>query len=453
MVFVSSKRDGGSTAGASPKELVLGDFELVPLVVHDAQRAADLDVLGASAKRDVFPPVKKPVRLDKTASDRMRTIASAMQKMGSSAQRREQVHMSYVLPVNAMVFNESFTPETLKAFDARMSCGFTKRIPGILTSDTGKTLGCLQPCVCKLERAIFSKLAWSTRRSVRSRNGESRGEWIRTARRADDFLSVKQQRVGLYSACAAAVFVPATIHKLAIFVFTGPLMVPAIIFAQRRPKSVEAAKRCLLVSAEVAQAVSSLLLAIEIIRVVNEALLRTEVSIASELCKAQDAPLSETALLGDPAVASRVVFSLVFSVAALHVDRVLCLLQHCELARVSVALDTSILVFLIVERSFLSVPFCVHVCLESTFSRLRGAMLVLKKQNAAMRIANMRAVTGAMLSLSLLFACSASFKRECRGPTLDAALVFCVRVNTALFDTIDVFVRVRRASTNDMTSR
>ena len=144
-VFVSVERDGGATAGATPKDIALGSYQMVPLVVHDGQRASDLDVLGASAARDVFPPTHEAVRVDDHSSTRLRAVVDVLEKMAvssaSAASAASDTGVTYVLPVNAMLMNESFTAKSIQNFGAFGTRVFMQRVPGILKASDGEDLG------------------------------------------------------------------------------------------------------------------------------------------------------------------------------------------------------------------------------------------------------------------------------------------------------------------------
>jgi hypothetical protein len=131
-------------SGATPKDIALGTYQMVPLMVHDRQRAADLDVLGASAARDVFPPTYEAVRIDEHLSARVRAVVDVLEKMAASptaSTATSDTGLTYVLPVNAMLMNETFTAKSIENIASLGTRVFIQRVPGILKASDGEDMG------------------------------------------------------------------------------------------------------------------------------------------------------------------------------------------------------------------------------------------------------------------------------------------------------------------------
>lgn len=255
------------------------------------------------------------------------------------------------------------------------------------------------------------------------------------------FAAVRQNRSTLYFSCAAAL-VPAALHRLVLRLASGPMLLPALLVARNAPRAVARVRRVLLVLAESAQALSALLVAFEIARAVGAAL--ADRSLSSEVCRTHG-HLASDALLGDPLVASRVMAALVASIVALHVDRVLRVVDDREAQSLMAAMDCAVLVFLLCEQSPLAPVFAAHACLDSALARTSGVLVAVGRHDFSFAAGNLRALCGVAMSLALMMLGSFSFDAGCRGKTLDAAIVVYVRLNTLLWDLVDVARRARLA--------
>lgn len=259
------------------------------------------------------------------------------------------------------------------------------------------------------------------------------------------FVAVFVNRATLYAACAMAVLVPAKLHRLLLRLASGPLLLPAMIVVRAAPRAVERLQRLMLVGAEGAQALSALLVACELLRVVAVAFFGRGAALRDELCRTSGR-IGSDALLGNPLIASRVMAALVLCIVALHADRVLRLITDREARAAAAALDCAVLVFLVCEQSPLTPVFALHTCLDSALSRTSLLLITIDKRAFAVATGNLRAVVGVVLSTALMLLGARSFEPQCRGHTLDAAVVVCTRLNTALWDLVDVAKRTRAAA-------
>jgi hypothetical protein len=256
------------------------------------------------------------------------------------------------------------------------------------------------------------------------------------------FAAVQQNKSTLYFSCAVAL-VPAALHRVVLRLASGPMIVPARLVVKLAPGAVAAVRRALLVLAESAQALSAVLVAFEITRTVATAYVSRPLS--SEMCRTQD-HLASDALLGNPLVASRLMAALVVCIVALHVDRVLRLVDDREAQSLLAAIDCAVLIFLVCEQSPLAPVFAVHACLDSALARTSGVLVTIGKHDFSFAAGNLRALCGVVMSLALMLLGSFSFDAACRGQTMDAAIVIYVRLNTLLWDLVDVAKRARLAS-------
>lgn len=256
------------------------------------------------------------------------------------------------------------------------------------------------------------------------------------------FAAVQQNKSTLYFSCATAL-VPAALHRMVLRFASGPMLMPAMLVVKLAPGTVHTVGRVLLVLAESAQALSSLLVAVEIARAVSVAFL--DRSLSSEICRT-NGHLASDALLGNPLVASRVMAALVVCIVALHVDRVLRVVTDREARSLMAAIDCAVLVFLVCEQSPFAPVFAVHTCLDSALARTSGVLVTIGKRDFSFAAGNLRALCGVVMSLALMLLGSFSFDVGCRGKTLDAAIVIYARLNTLLWDLVDVAKRARLAS-------
>ena len=94
-------------AGATPKDLVTGEYALVPLHTVDSIKSAMLDVASEAANADVMPPRGEPMRLSEYESTNLKRSISALEKLGSALPDEHSTGhcVAYILSYSSLVNN------------------------------------------------------------------------------------------------------------------------------------------------------------------------------------------------------------------------------------------------------------------------------------------------------------------------------------------------------------
>jgi hypothetical protein len=108
-----------TVAGASPRQLALGDFGLHPMCTIDTKQAMILDFASEAAKEDVIPPRAGPFVLTEAQSSSLRQSLQHLRSLDESLEEADcNGHcVAYILPFSVMVNN----PKAVLHFANRIS--------------------------------------------------------------------------------------------------------------------------------------------------------------------------------------------------------------------------------------------------------------------------------------------------------------------------------------------
>tara|TARA_B110000116_G_C16776209_1_gene555901 strand:+ start:110 stop:829 length:720 start_codon:yes stop_codon:yes gene_type:complete len=137
-------------AGASPKDLALGNWSAIPLWRSDAAEAAVIDVAHAEAASNVMPMRGKPLVLQSSQMEGLDTSVALLQALEEVLSKRVDIpnlHGSrHLFSAASLIGN----PEAVKAFAKTVVAsesitgevlGLDKIVPGVATDGDGVDVG------------------------------------------------------------------------------------------------------------------------------------------------------------------------------------------------------------------------------------------------------------------------------------------------------------------------
>lgn len=204
--------------------------------------------------------------------------------------------------------------------------------------------------------------------------------------------------------------------------------------------------------AEIVHGLSCLALAPVLIRAVHDTVMRLGGSVVQAFCPDSSLPLFSTdTLCGDPYTLSRSCLALLLIYAGIAVDRSASIAlsgsnnaeQVTRMPRIGPVLDALTLLLLLSDASPLSIPFAVHVSVDSFLKRLEQGSERASWPLLAQASGNARAFAGASMSAFTLGVATASAQPSCGGQREPAAIVIAARLFSLLADLLDVAQRMR----------
>lgn len=120
LVYVPTARGDSGTAGATPKEVRLDRYALLPLAFATVKGATDLDVAAVPALENVMPSLGKPLALSREHALIYKTNREALEQLAAVSVPRpaSASTLLYVFASNALVSNEAFISNALSKIGA-----------------------------------------------------------------------------------------------------------------------------------------------------------------------------------------------------------------------------------------------------------------------------------------------------------------------------------------------
>ena len=141
------------TAGCTPKQMVMEEYGVVPLVKLNTKSAEALDVAGKMAALDVIPHrTRGPTQLSKFQSETLRqsmdhieTLANLLAERTETNEIDKESHqcVAYIAAFNTLVHNPEGVKQFIKQMENIAICGIVDKriIPGLAVDSDGKDVG------------------------------------------------------------------------------------------------------------------------------------------------------------------------------------------------------------------------------------------------------------------------------------------------------------------------
>lgn len=144
-VYVPIGRGDASTAGASPMEVRLGEYALVPLAFASHAAASDFDVAAKPALENVAPPMGEPLALseDHAAIYAANRVALETLAKTSPPHPASGSTLLYVLASNALVSNQMFIANTLAKVTRHAHDVLIRDVRDYYVDSSGQSVGYL----------------------------------------------------------------------------------------------------------------------------------------------------------------------------------------------------------------------------------------------------------------------------------------------------------------------
>lgn len=247
-------------------------------------------------------------------------------------------------------------------------------------------------------------------------------------------------------AVVASSVLPRAIDKAVLYTISFPIMLAAYYIKTHmsKPALVRAQETVatIICLSEIALILAQIVVTVQMLVSVHYTMSRLELTFLNILCSKVEDNFAFDQPAGDPRLVMHTVAVMILLWVAILVDRVAAPLYRKDPRSLRVALDVCLLLMLVTEASPFAIPYAAYSSLDNILRR-GGATF---PTSLAVSVLNLRAFLGVIMSAFMLLLGVASFKDECRGQTLDSALVVVLRTSSLLSDLVELAKRIYKQS-------